>query len=422
MAEKPLPRNVKALGVVSLLADVSSEMIFPLLPLFLTTVLGASAAMLGAIEGLAETVAAMLKLASGWWSDRVRSRKPLVVAGYAISALVRPVIAVAAAPWHILVARVADRVGKGIRSSPRDALIADVTPAADRGRAYGFHRAADNFGAVLGPLVAWLMLQQGGFELRTVFLWASVPAFISVIVLLVFVREARAKTTATLSADAAPVAAPAQTATVAAMAETPTAALGAPFWRYLAVVFVFTLGCSTDAFLLLRASQLGVPIAWIPILWAAHNLVKAAASVPGGRLSDRIGRRVPIISGWAIYAAVYLLFGFASEAWHAWALMLTYGLYFGLTEGAEKALVADLVPAGRRGAGFGWFNFTIGIAALPASLVFGLVWDSYGPLAAFSMGASLAALATLGLLVLVPAKALATQPAPNETVKAGVVD
>lgn len=398
-----LPRNVKALGAVSLLADVSSEMIFPLLPLFLTTVLGASAAMLGAIEGLAESVAAMLKLASGWWSDRVRRRKPLVVAGYGISAIVRPLIALATFPWHILAARVADRVGKGIRSSPRDALIADVTPAADRGRAYGFHRAADNFGAVLGPLVAWVLLQQGGLELRTVFLWASLPAVVSVIVLLVFVREARG-TAVVPSPAGVPAAADsaAPVAPVTAMAATPAAALGAPFWRYLAVLFVFTLGCSTDAFLLLRASQLGVATAWIPILWAAHNLVKALASVPGGRLSDRIGRRVPIIAGWAIYAAVYLLFGFASEAWHAWALMLTYGLYFGLTEGTEKALVADLVPAARRGAAFGWFNFTIGIAALPASLVFGLVWDRLGPLAAFSMGASLAAVATAGLLVVVP--------------------
>ena len=406
--ERPLPRNVKALGVVSLFADVSSDMIFPLLPLFLTSVLGASGAMLGMIEGLAETVAAMLKLASGWWSDRVRSRKPLVVAGYGISALVRPVIALATFPWHVLAGRVADRVGKGIRSSPRDALIADVTPIADRGRAYGFHRAADNFGAVLGPLVAWLMLQQSGLELRTVFLWASLPAFLSVIVLLVFVREvgvgkrapeADAKRTAHTEVAAS--------ATPASAASQP---LGGSFWRYVAVLFVFTLGCSTDAFLLLRSSQIGVPVALIPILWAAHNLVRSLAGVPGGRLSDRIGRRAPIIAGWAIYAAVYILFAFASEAWHAWALMLAYGLYFGLTEGAEKALVADLVPAARRGAAFGWFNFVTGVAALPASVLFGVVWDRVGPLAAFSMGASLAAAATVGLLVLVPRRTVVQSP------------
>ena len=390
MAEKsvkPLPRSVKALGAVSLLTDASSEMILPLLPLFLTTVLGASATMLGAIEGLAETVASLLKLASGWWSDRVRRRKPLVLAGYGIASVVRPLMAFATHPWHVLTVRVADRIGKGIRSSPRDALIADATQAADRGRAYGFHRAADNLGAVVGPFVAWLMLEQGKMDMRAVFLWASLPALLSVVVLFVFVRD---------TAKAAP--AP-PTVTVGDATAQP---LGNTFWRYLAVVGVFTLGCSTDAFLLLRASQIGVAAPLIPILWAVHNLVRALSSTPGGHLSDHIGRRPPIIAGWAVYAAVYLCFAFASEAWHAWVLLAAYGLYFGLAEGAEKALVADLVPAARRGAAFGWFNFVVGVSALPASLIFGFVWDRVGPLAAFSMGASLAGAATLGLLILVP--------------------
>jgi len=407
---KPLPRNVKALSAVSLLTDASSEMILPLLPLFLTTVLGASATMLGAIEGLAETVASLLKLASGWWSDRVRRRKPLVLAGYGIASVVRPLMAFATHPWHVLTVRVADRIGKGIRSSPRDALIADATPAADRGRAYGFHRAADNFGAVLGPVIAWLMLEPGKMELRSVFLWASLPALLSVIVLFVFVRDAAGASTLPpgggSSAEAADGAALRTAAGSAARpgaeADAPAAPLGAAFWRYLAVVGVFTLGCSTDAFLLLRASQIGVAAALIPILWAMHNLVRALSSTPGGHLSDHVGRRPPIIAGWAVYAAVYLCFAFASEAWHAWVLLAAYGLYFGLAEGAEKALVADLVPAARRGAAFGWFNFVVGVSALPASLLFGFVWDRVGPLAAFSMGASLAGAATLGLLLLVP--------------------
>ena len=407
MARRPLARNVKALSAVSLFTDASSEMILPLLPLFLTQVLGASATMLGGIEGLADTVAAMLKLASGWWSDRVRRRKPLVMAGYGIASLVRPLMAFATHPWHVMAVRVSDRVGKGIRSSPRDALIADGTAPEDRGRAYGFHRAADNLGAVVGPVVAWLMLEQGKFDLRSVFLWASVPALVSVVVLFAFVRDVGGRgDVAVIQTEgpspndaAAPTPAPHVGANLVAAEAVP---MGDAFWRYLAVVFVFTLGCSTDAFLLLRASQIGIAAPWIPILWAAHNLVRAIASTPGGRLSDRVGRRPPIIAGWAIYAAVYFLFAFASEAWHAWALLLAYGVYFGLVEGSEKALVADLVPAARRGVAFGWFNFVTGIAALPASLLFGLVWDRVSPLAAFSMGASLAAAAAIGLLVLVP--------------------
>jgi len=401
----PLPRNVKALSAVSLLTDASSEMITPLLPLFLTGVLGASATTLGAIEGIAETVASMLKLASGWWSDRVKRRKPLVLAGYGIASAVRPLIAFAAYPWHVLVVRVADRVGKGIRSSPRDALIADATPAKDRGRAFGFHRAADNFGAVLGPLAAWFMLEQGKLELRTVFLWASVPALLSVVVLFVFVREAGPRSDLGTIAAPSPATSAAHSppaALATGSPQTATEPLGATFWRYLAVVGVFTLGCSTDAFLLLRASQIGVAAGWIPVLWAVHNLVRALSSTPGGQLSDRLGRRPLILAGWAVYAATYLCFGLASEAWHAWVLLAAYGLYFGLAEGAEKALVADLVPAARRGAAFGWFNFVVGVSALPASLFFGFIWDRVGPVAAFGMGASLAGAATVGLLLFVP--------------------
>ena len=387
----PLTRNVKALSLVSLLTDASSEMILPLLPLFVTTVLGASATMLGAIEGLADSISALLKLASGWWSDRVRRRKPIVVAGYGIASVARPLMAFAAHPWHVMAVRAADRVGKGIRSSPRDALIADATPPADRGRAYGFHRAADNFGAVVGPVAAWLLMEQGKMELRTVFLWASLPAVLSLVVLAIFVRDVdRPGAPADAAKTPAPVAAPG------------TAALGSGFWRYLAVVFVFTIGCSTDAFLLLRASQIGVAAAWIPILWAGHNLVRAFTSTPGGHLSDHVGRKPLIVAGWAVYAAVYLLFAFATEAWQAWVVLLAYGLYFGLVEGAEKAFVADLVPAERRGAAFGWFNFVVGVGALPASLIFGLVWDRVSPVAAFGLSASLAGAASTGLLLLVP--------------------
>ncbi len=390
-----LGRNVKALGAVSLLADISSEMIYPLLPLFVTTVLGGSAAMLGAIEGLAETTASLLKLASGWLSDRVR-RKPLVVFGYGVSAIARPLVGLAMAPWHVLAVRVTDRVGKGVRSSPRDALLAASAAPEARGRAFGFHRAADNLGAFLGPMAAWALLQ-GAMPLRSVFLWAAVPGVLSLAVLWWFVREDG------VTAAVAP-GAPTGAETVAAASKTPvdTAPLGAAFWRYVAVLGVFTLGCSSDAFLLMRAGQLGVAAAMIPVLWALHNLLKSAASTPAGALSDRIGRKPVIVAGWTVYALVYLAFAGATLPWHAWALFAAYALYLGLVEGVEKALVADLVPASRRGRAYGWFNFTVGIAALPASVVFGLVWQRFGSAAAFGMGAAVAGVAAVGLLALVP--------------------
>lgn len=393
-----LSRNVKALAAVSLLADVSSEMIYPLLPLFLSAVLGASASVIGGIEGAAESTAAMLKLASGWWSDRVRRRKPLVVGGYALSTIARPLIGLATSPWHALLVRMSDRVGKGIRTSPRDALLADSAEPSQRGRAFGFNRAGDNLGAVIGPLIAWMLLQRASVPMRSVFFWAAVPGVVSLIVLLVFVREKTA--TLTAGATAGATAEPRMNAETALMGA--DAALGSSFWKYLVVLLVFTLGNSSDAFLLLRASQVGVPMAMVPILWAAFHMVKSVSSTPGGTLSDRVGRRPLIVTGWLLYAAVYLLFGHAAAQWQVWALFLVYGLYFGLTEGVEKALVTDLVPAARRGTAFGWYNLTIGLGALPASVMFGLVWDRVSPVAAFTLGATLAVMAAIALLAIVP--------------------
>lgn len=397
----PLSRNVKALGVVSLLADIASEMVYPLLPTFLTVTLGASGTALGAIEGVADATSSLVKLASGWWADRVRSRKPLVVVGYLVSAIARPLIGLAMAPWHVLAVRFTDRTGKGVRTSPRDALLADSSDSAQRGRAYGFHRALDNVGAVLGPLVAWLLVELARATERTVFLWSALPGFVSIVVLVLFVRDA-GRTRAAAGSPVPPASpAPSPTLPTPAAPAEPGEALPANFWRYIAVVFVFTLGASSDAFLLVRARELGVSLAMIPILYAMLNLVKAVSSTPAGALSDRLGRRPLIISGWALYAAVYVGFAAATSAWQAWMLFAVYGLFFGLTEGTEKALVADLVPAMRRGTAFGWFHFAIGVAALPASLVFGLVWDRAGAATAFFMGAAIAGIATLGLLALV---------------------
>ena len=430
-----LSRNVIALGVVSFFTDFSSEMIYPLLPLFLSTVLGGSVSAIGAIEGAAESTAALLKLASGWWSDRVRRRKPLVVAGYALAAFARPLVALATSPVQVLAVRLTDRVGKGIRSSPRDALIADSVDPAIRGRAFGFHRASDHAGAVVGPLVAFALLHWGGLSLRSLFLAAAVPGLAAVAVLALAVRDVPRRAggagapvqpadraagapaddaSGSLSGDgSSPRGGPpaGNDARAAALERDPTSAprsdsppLGGRFWAVLGVIVLFTLGNSTDAFLLLRATQLGVPAALVPILWAMLHVVKSAASTPGGTLSDTLGRKPLIVAGWLLYAAVYFAFGRATDAWQAWALFAVYGVFFGLTEGSEKALVADLVPAARRGAAFGWYNLAIGLAALPASLLFGALWDWRGPRAAFAFGSALALAASVGMAIAAPAR------------------
>jgi MFS family permease len=336
--------------------------------------------MVGVVEGAAESVSAVLKLASGWWSDRAGRRKPLVVGGYILASVARPLMAVAQSASHVLLIRLADRIGKGVRTAPRDALIADSVGAAIRGRAFGFHRATDHAGAVVGPLIAWALLEHAAASMRAVFALAAVPAVLAVITVIVAVREPR----------------PIEKRTEREPRRL-TTSLGRRFWLVLAVLFVFTLGNSSDAFLLLRASDLGVPAALVPILWAMLHVVKAAASTPGGALSDRFGRRPLLLAGWLLYAAVYLALGFAVAAWQVWLLFAVYGVYFGLTEGVEKALVADLVPPHRRGAAFGWFNLAIAAGALPASLLFGIVWDAYGAPVAFGMGAALALAAAVGL-------------------------
>jgi MFS family permease len=381
-----LPTQVKALGVVSLLTDASSEMIYPLLPAFLTGTLRAGPAFLGLVEGAAEAVASALKIVSGRISDRSARRKPLVVAGYALASAARPLVALATAPVHVLAIRIVDRIGKGVRGAPRDALIAEVTDPRARGRAFGFHRAMDHAGAVVGPLLASALLWLA-VDLRTVFALAAVPAALSLAVLVLGVREPpRAD-----AARHAPVTGPAP---------------GHALWRYLGVLALFTLGNSSDAFLLLRAQQAGVALAALPALWAFHHAIKASASTHGGMLSDRVGTRPAIVAGWMVYAATYAGFALASQAWHAWALFGVYGLFHALTEGAERALVADLAGADARGRAFGYFHAVTGGMLLPASLLTGAVWQWKGPAAALGLGAALAGVAALLLLAAVPARSL----------------
>lgn len=391
---------------MSFFTDISTEMIYPLVPLFLSGVLGANATFVGAIEGTAETVASLLKLASGWISDQVHRRKALVVSGYAIASFVRPFTAIAQTATQVLAIRVTDRIGKGIRTSPRDALLADSVSPEGRGRAFGFHSAADNAGAVIGPLIAFFILRSHGIgamtsgqrlsqaqeaTLRNVFWWAAVPAFIALIVLVVAVRDVVRKGPAKEGIPEVEL----------------DAKLSRRFWYYLGVVLVFTLGNSTDAFLLLRANQLGVALALTPVLWAFFNGIKAAVGTYASGLSDRVGRKPLIVGGWIVYAAVYLGFAKANTTWQAWALFALYGLFYAMTEGTERALVADLVPSQRRGSAFGWYNLSIGLGALPASLIFGAIWDRVSASAAFAFGATLALLAAAGMAFVAPVRAKA---------------
>jgi len=377
-------RTVVMLGLVSLFTDISSEMIYPLLPLFLSTVLGAGPAFLGIIEGVAESTAALLKLASGIMSDRVSQRKGLVLAGYAVSAMARPLIAAASSPLFVLGVRFADRIGKGVRTSPRDALVADSVSPALRGRAYGFHRSMDHAGALIGPLLATALLTTFVSDLRTLFWLSAIPGAIAVLLIVFGVREAR-REPAALPRSAHPLG----------------ALPGGQVRVYLAILLVFTLGNSSDAFLLLKAGQLGVAPGRIALLWSLFHLVKMLSAMPFGALSDRIGRRGVIVAGWGVYALAYLGFALASTELHIWLLFCGYGLFYGLTEGVEKALMADLAGPEERGSAFGWYHCAIGIGALPSSVLFGLVWQKAGAGAAFGLGAGLAAIAALLLVVMV---------------------
>lgn len=371
--------NVLWLSAASFLNDAASEMIYPLLPLFLTATLGAGPAFLGVVEGVAESAASLLKLAGGWAADRTGRRRALVAWGYGIAALARPLVGLATAPAQVLAVRLADRAGKGLRTAPRDALLADSVPPERRGTAFGIHRASDHAGAVAGPLLASGLLLLYPGQLRLVFLLALAPGLLTVLVLLLRVRD-----TPPPAVSPAPSDGPARPG---------LRGLGPAFPRYLAVLVLFTLGNSTDAFLLLRAQQLGVAPAAIPLLWAALHVSKSAWSVPGGMVADRFGARRSVAAGWAWYAAVYAGFALAGAAWHAWALFAAYGLFFGLTEAPEKALVARLAPPGAGGRAFGAYHFAVGVAALPASILFGLAWEGLGARAAFLLGAGVALLA-----------------------------
>lgn len=375
--------------MVSLLTDMSTEMIYPLLPVFVAATLGGGPVAIGVIEGVAEATAAAVKLLSGPWSDRLRRRKPLVLTGYGLAGLVRPLVGFATSWPAVLFIRFSDRVGKGLRGPPRDALIADAVDRGARGHAFGFHQAMDHAGAVAGPLVAFALMGIG-LSMRQVFFSAAVPAVLVLAVLVLAVSEVPR------APGSAPASAGPRRRWPIALADLPL--LGSPFRRLLLALVVFTLGNSTDAFLLLRLRAAGFGVEILALLWSLHHVVKMTASYAGGRASDRFSRRALLIAGWLLYVAVYLAFAAVSSPAGLVTVFIIYGLTFGVTEPVQKAWAADLVPAARRGAAFGWMQGAVGLASLPASLLFGAIWWAAGSAAAFASGAGLAAFAILLLL------------------------
>jgi MFS family permease len=396
---KQLPRNVWAVGLTSLFMDISSEMVINILPLFLANVLGVQTSIIGLIEGIAEATASVLKLFSGWLSDKMGGRKWLAVVGYGLSAITKPFFYFASSWGLIAGVRWADRIGKGIRTAPRDALVADSVTKETRGLAFGFHRAMDTAGAMFGLLIAavvvWLA-QANSLDLskstfKTIVLLSLVPAFLAVLSLAI-----GAKDVAVTGRRAAP--------------KFSLRSMGKPFNIFLVIVSIFTLGNSSDAFLVLRAQNLGISVIGILLMLVVFNLVYALVSTPAGARSDRVDRRQLIIGGWLVYAAIYLGFALARAGWQVWLLYVAYGLYYAMAYGTANAMVADLVPDNLRGTAYGTYHAVIGILAFPASLIAGLLWQGagawggFGPSAPFLFGGSLALSAALLMAFWMPTK------------------
>ena len=375
-----LPRTVVTLGLVSLFNDAAGEIIYPLLPLFLTDTLGATKTFVGLVEGLAESASSLLKLPAGWYSDRLKKRKGIVLLGYSIASLIRPLLALTTAAWQVLALRFTDRLGKGLRSAPRDAMIADAAPAESRGLAFGFHRAMDHVGAIVGSLLAAWLVGIFHSDYRQIFWIAAIPGLVTLLLLLFLVKEPPrefypGKSTPSLTFD--------------------LSGFQPRFKYFLGILLLFMLSNSSDAFLLLRARECGVSAAMIPLLWALLHVSKALSSIVGGGLSDRFGRRALILTGWLVYALIYVGFAMALSSWMVWGLFAVYGIYFGFTEGVEKAMVTDLVAPEKRGTAFGFYNLVIGLGALPASLLLGFLWQRYGAEVALMTSAVISLLAVV---------------------------
>ena len=398
LARPPIPRNVIVLGVVSFFADVSSEIVYPLVPIFLTTVLGAPVAIVGLIEGVAESTASVVKFFSGWWSDRLPKRLPLVLGGYGLAALGKLLLGLAGAWPLVLTARFIDRLGKGVRGSPRDALIADSTAPDQRGRAYGLHRSMDTAGAVVGPLLALALVAWLDEALRTVFLLAVIPGVLSTLAVL-FVRE---------PARAQPKPRVVESSSGAAKPATGLGSLDRRLVLFLMASLIFAIGNSSDIFLLLRAKQLGLSTTAAILGYVVFNFVYMSAAYPIGALSDRIGRRGIFVAGLALFTATYVGFAVISTPTLVWPLFAVYGLYMACTDGVGKALVSDFAPAEKRGAMLGLYGTITGVATFAASVLAGLLWDYVGVPAPFMLGAAAAVIA--GALLLLAGGTSPAQP------------
>ncbi|MDZ8189717.1 MAG: MFS transporter [Nostoc sp. ChiSLP02] len=379
-----IPRTIWVLGFVSLLTDISSEMINSLLPLFLVSALKANVLTVGIIEGVAEATASILKVFSGVLSDYLGHRKALAVFGYGLSTFVKPLFAVASSPTGVLIARFGDRVGKGIRVAPRDALVADSSNPEVRGAAYGLRQSLDTIGAFLGPLAAFALMAAFANNFRLVFWLALIPGFLAVALLTVGVKEPRTNQTQPKRSN------PLQWEALRS--------LGHQYWVLVAVALLFNLGNSSNAFLLLRAEQTGISASFIPLTLMVINIAYSLSAYPIGILSDRLGRFWLLVSGFLLYAVVYLGFAFVQAPWQAWGLFALYGLHLGMSKGLLLALVSDSIPANLRGTAFGFFNLAIGIALLPASFLAGGLWETMGAKATFIAG-SLFAIASVLLLL-----------------------
>ncbi|HVG00270.1 MAG TPA: MFS transporter [Chloroflexia bacterium] len=393
-----ISRNVLVLGAVSFFTDVASEMIVPIRILFLVLVLRTPLPLAGLIEGVAESTASLLKIVAGRMSDRPSRRKPLILFGYGVSNGVKPLLAFVTGWPLALLLIFFDRVGKGVRGSPRDAMMADSTPKQYMGKAFGFHRSMDTFGAAVGPLLTYFILLMTSGDLSSVFLWTAVPGVLSVLIILVFLRDRR-KPREDAEKAAAPEPSPEKTERKMSV---PAGVLGRRFWMFTAISAVFAIGNSSDAFIFLRTAGLESSILAVPLIYFAYNMVYALFATPLGALSDRLGRLPVLMTGYVAFGLVYLGWAVATEAWNAWVLFLIYGIYAAATEGVGKAFVADMVPREYRGTAMGWFNGLTGFAALPANLVGGWLWSVAGAPATFMFGAWTSAVAVALVIAWLP--------------------
>jgi MFS family permease len=408
-----ISRNVIVLGMVSFFTDVSSEMIVPVRILFLVLVLRTPLPIAGLIEGVAESTASLLKVVAGRMSDRVSRRKPLILFGYGLSNSVKPLLALVTSWPFALIFIFLDRVGKGVRGSPRDAMMADSTPRRYMGKAFGFHRSMDTLGAAVGPLLTYVILLFTMGDIRSVFAWTAIPGVLSVLVILLFLRERRAKTEEEATAKA--VAAAEEEKKAIAKPSFTAAQLGTRFWMFTAISTIFAIGNSSDAFIFLKTAGLESSVEAVPLIYFLYNLVYAALATPLGVLSDRWGRLPVLLTGYGAFGLVYLGWAYANAGWNAWVLFVVYGVYAAATEGVAKAFVTDLIPKEARGTALGWFNGMTGFAALPANVIGGWLWGVASSTATFMFGALMSGIAVALVIAWLPwlrSKPAPTAPAP----------